>query len=124
MPSQGRLRTSQSFLLAGVFGLFLFGLYRCEEIAQQSSAQEQPSTLAHSHPGAGALYSLLEGLNYPHGILHWGDAIGLDHVIAVLDALVLERGEERYRAAPALRQLVCSGRLGRPTGEGFFSYEA
>ena len=67
---------------------------------------------------------MLEGLNYPHGILHWGDAIGLDHVIAVLDALVLERGEERYRAAPALRQLVCSGRLGRPTGEGFFSYEA
>jgi 3-hydroxybutyryl-CoA dehydrogenase len=66
---------------------------------------------------------MLHGLNYPHGILHWADAIGLDHVLAVLDALADERREERYRAAPALRRLVWSGRLGRQTGEGFFSYE-
>jgi 3-hydroxybutyryl-CoA dehydrogenase len=66
---------------------------------------------------------LLHGLNYPHGILHWADAIGLDHVLAVLDGLADERREERYRAAPILRQLVWSGRLGRQTGEGFFAYE-
>jgi 3-hydroxybutyryl-CoA dehydrogenase len=66
---------------------------------------------------------MLHGLNYPHGILHWADAIGLDHVLAVLDSLVQERGEERYRAAPALRQLVWGARLGRPTGAGFFTYE-
>jgi len=62
------------------------------------------------------------GLNYPHGILDWADEIGLDHVLAVLDALAQERSEERYRAAPLLRRLVWSGRLGRQTGEGFFSY--
>ncbi len=50
-------------------------------------------------------------------------AIGLDHVLSVLDALMLERGEERYRAAPLLRQLGWSGRLGEQTGAGFFSYE-
>jgi 3-hydroxybutyryl-CoA dehydrogenase len=61
------------------------------------------------------------GLNYPHGPLRWADAIGLDHVLAVLDALMLERGEERYRAAPALRHLAWSGRLGAATGEGFFA---
>jgi 3-hydroxybutyryl-CoA dehydrogenase len=66
---------------------------------------------------------MLHGLNYPRGILQWADAIGLDHVLAVLDALADERREERYRAAPALRRLVWSGRLGRQTGEGFFSYE-
>ena len=66
---------------------------------------------------------MLHGLSYPRGILAWADEIGLDHVLAVLDALVLERGEERYRAAPLLRRLVWSGRLGRQTGEGFFSYE-
>jgi 3-hydroxybutyryl-CoA dehydrogenase len=63
------------------------------------------------------------GLNYPRGILSWADSIGLDHVVSVLDALSDERREERYRAAPVLRQLVWSARLGRSTGEGFFSYE-
>jgi 3-hydroxybutyryl-CoA dehydrogenase len=63
---------------------------------------------------------MVHGLNYPRGILAWADAIGLDHVLATLDALALERGPERYRAAPALRRLAWSGRLGRQTGEGFF----
>jgi 3-hydroxybutyryl-CoA dehydrogenase len=64
------------------------------------------------------------GLNYPRGILAWADEIGLDHVVNVLESLYLERGEERYRLAPLLRRLIWSGRLGRPTGEGFFGYEA
>jgi 3-hydroxybutyryl-CoA dehydrogenase len=66
---------------------------------------------------------MVHGLNYPRGILAWADEIGLDHVLGVLDALGLERGEERYRAAPLLRRLGWSGRLGRATGEGFFTYE-
>jgi 3-hydroxybutyryl-CoA dehydrogenase len=64
------------------------------------------------------------GLNYPRGILAWADQIGLDHVLNVLDSLYLERGEERYRLAPALRRLAWSGRLGRATGQGFHSYQA
>ena len=67
---------------------------------------------------------MVHGLNYPRGILAWADEIGLDHVLGVLDALGLERGEERYRAAPLLRRLGWSGRLGRATGEGFFTYDA
>ncbi len=66
---------------------------------------------------------MVHGLNYPRGILAWADEIGLDHVLGVLDALNLEYGEERYRAAPALRRLALSGRLGRSTGEGFFTYD-
>ena len=66
---------------------------------------------------------MVHGLNYPRGILDWADAIGLDHVLSVLDGLNEERREERYRAAPLLRSLVMSGRLGRQTGEGFFAYE-
>jgi 3-hydroxybutyryl-CoA dehydrogenase len=58
------------------------------------------------------------GFNYPRGPLEWGDAIGLDHVLAVLDALHDELGEERYRAAPLLRRMVAEGRLGRRTGSG------
>ena len=59
------------------------------------------------------------GLNYPRGPLEWGDAIGLDHVLSVLDGLADERREERYRAAPLLRHHVLAGRLGAPTGAGF-----
>jgi 3-hydroxybutyryl-CoA dehydrogenase len=65
---------------------------------------------------------LVHGMNYPRGALAWGDMIGLDHVLAVLDGLFDERHEERYRAAPVLRSLVWNGRLGRVTGEGFFAY--
>ena len=60
------------------------------------------------------------GFNYPEGPLRWGDRIGLDHVLAVLDALHAELGEERYRAAPLLRRLVADGHLGDSTGGGFF----
>jgi 3-hydroxybutyryl-CoA dehydrogenase len=66
---------------------------------------------------------MVHGLNYPRGILRWADAIGLDHVLGVLEALVEERREERYRPAPELSARVWSGRLGRQTGEGFFTDE-
>ena len=62
------------------------------------------------------------GLNHPRGPLAWADAIGLDHVLAVLDGLYDELREERYRAAPLLRRLVNHGRLGEPTGAGFHEH--
>jgi 3-hydroxybutyryl-CoA dehydrogenase len=68
---------------------------------------------------AGMVY----GLNQPRGPLGWADQIGLDHVLSVLDALYEDRREERYRAAPALRALALSGRLGNQTGEGFFPHD-
>lgn len=62
------------------------------------------------------------GLNHPRGPLAWGDRIGLDHVLAVLDALRSERGDPAYRAAPLLRELVLTGRLGEQTGRGFHEH--
>lgn len=63
------------------------------------------------------------GMNHPRGPLSWADEIGLDHVLNVLEALCEEYREERYRPAPALRQLVLAERLGRNVGAGFFEYE-
>ena len=63
------------------------------------------------------------GLSHPRGPLAWADAIGLDHVLRVLESLCEEYREERYRPAPALRQLVHAGRLGQATGAGFFDHE-
>jgi 3-hydroxybutyryl-CoA dehydrogenase len=49
------------------------------------------------------------GMNYPRGPLAWADALGLENVLALLDALHREYREERFRAAPALRRLVRAG---------------
>ena len=48
------------------------------------------------------------GLSHPRGPVTWGNEIGLDHVAAVLDGLVAERHEERYRAAPLVRRATFS----------------
>ena len=63
------------------------------------------------------------GLSHPRGPFEWADAIGLEHVLSVLEALGEEYREERYRPAPALRRLARSGRLGRESGAGFFDYD-
>jgi 3-hydroxybutyryl-CoA dehydrogenase len=62
------------------------------------------------------------GLSHPRGPFAWADAIGVDHVLRVLEALCDEYREDRYRPAPVLRQLVQAGRLGRASGQGFFAY--
>jgi 3-hydroxybutyryl-CoA dehydrogenase len=50
------------------------------------------------------------GLSHPRGPVGWSEAMGLDHVLAVLDGLWEERREERYRAAPLLRRAAAIGR--------------
>jgi 3-hydroxybutyryl-CoA dehydrogenase len=62
------------------------------------------------------------GLNHPRGPLAWGDLMGLDHALAILDALFDEHHDPAYRACPLLRHHVWDGRLGRLTGAGFHEY--
>jgi 3-hydroxybutyryl-CoA dehydrogenase len=53
------------------------------------------------------------GLNHPRGPVAWADALGLAHVVALLDGLLAERGDPRYRTAPLLRRrLALDARLG------------
>ena len=63
------------------------------------------------------------GVNYPQGPLRWADQIGLDDVLAVLEGLQRETGDDRYRPAPLLRKLVIAGFLGETSGRGFYSYQ-
>jgi 3-hydroxybutyryl-CoA dehydrogenase len=64
------------------------------------------------------------GLNHPRGPLAWADAIGLEHVLAILDALWEEHHDPAYRACPLLRRHVWDGRLGVATGAGFHDHSA
>jgi 3-hydroxybutyryl-CoA dehydrogenase len=62
------------------------------------------------------------GTNYPIGPLRWADQIGLDEVLAVLEGLQRETGDDRYRPAPLLKKMVLAGWLGERSGRGFYSY--
>ncbi len=62
------------------------------------------------------------GANYPHGPLELADEIGLDHVLAVLEALQADLGDDRYRPASLLRRMVHVGYTGKQAGRGFHLY--
>ena len=62
------------------------------------------------------------GANHPMGPLALGDLIGLDVCLAIMDTLFNETHDPKYRASLLLRKMVRAGKLGRKTGEGFFSY--
>ena len=53
--------------------------------------------------------SMTKGVNYPRGLLAWGDEIGPATVLRQLDALQAEYGEDRYRASVLLRRRVKAG---------------
>jgi 3-hydroxybutyryl-CoA dehydrogenase len=54
--------------------------------------------------------AMTKGVNYPKGLLAWGDEIGLDRILDRLTALQSEYGEDRYRPSPLLRRMVREGR--------------
>ena len=53
--------------------------------------------------------AMTTGVNYPKGLLAWGDAIGPATILARLEALQGEYGEDRYRPSLYLRRVVRSG---------------
>jgi 3-hydroxybutyryl-CoA dehydrogenase len=62
------------------------------------------------------------GMNHPLGPLALADLIGLDTCLAIMEVLHSGLGDDKYRPCPLLRKYVAAGRLGRKSGEGFFSY--
>jgi 3-hydroxybutyryl-CoA dehydrogenase len=53
--------------------------------------------------------AMTTGVNYPRGLLAWGDALGPANVLGQLQALQVETGDDRYRPSVRLRQAVQAG---------------
>ncbi len=64
------------------------------------------------------------GMSHPIGPLALADLIGLDVVLYIVEVLHRDFGDDKYRPARLLRQMVDAGYLGRKTGKGFYEYKA
>lgn len=64
------------------------------------------------------------GLNHPMGPLELADLVGLDTVLAIAEVLQREFGDDKYRPATLLKNLVAAGFLGKKSGRGFYTYDA
>ncbi len=50
--------------------------------------------------------AMVKGTNYPRGLLHWADEIGINEVLARLHALYEVCGDQRYKSSPLLKQMA------------------
>jgi 3-hydroxybutyryl-CoA dehydrogenase len=62
------------------------------------------------------------GCNQPIGPLALADLIGLDTLLAIVEAFHEGFNDSKYRPAPLLKEMVAAGYLGRKSGRGFFVY--
>ena len=62
------------------------------------------------------------GMNHPIGPLALSDLIGLDTVLHIMNVLHEGMGDDKYAPAQLLIDMVEEGKLGRKTGQGFYTY--
>ncbi len=62
------------------------------------------------------------GMNHPIGPLALADLIGLDTLLHIMNVLHEGLADDKYAPAPLLVQMVDDGKLGRKSGQGFYSY--
>lgn len=78
------------------------------------------------HEGVGTVESIDAGMKlgarHPMGPLALADYIGLDTLLAVMEVLHRELGEDKYRPCPLLTKFVEAGWLGVKSGRGFYDY--
>ena len=55
--------------------------------------------------------------------LELADLIGLDICLSILETLVEETGDGKYRPAPLLKKYARTGKLEKKTGCGFYNYK-
>ncbi len=64
------------------------------------------------------------GMAHPMGPLALADFIGLDVCMSILNIMHQGFGNPKYAPCPLLVNMVSAGKLGKKSGEGFYSYHA
>ena len=62
------------------------------------------------------------GMGHSMGPLRTADLMGLDMVLNVFHSLFESTGQERYRPPERIMEMIREGKLGRKSGEGFYTY--
>ncbi len=62
------------------------------------------------------------GYGHPMGPLKLGDLVGLDVRLAIAEYLYAETGSATFRPPQLLKKMVRAGKLGKKSGEGFYTY--
>jgi 3-hydroxybutyryl-CoA dehydrogenase len=62
------------------------------------------------------------GMAHPMGPLQLADFIGLDVCLSILEVMFEGFGNPKYGPCPLLKNMVLAGKLGRKSGEGFYTY--
>lgn len=62
------------------------------------------------------------GSNHPIGPLALADLIGLDTLLSIMEILAKDFGDQKYRPALLLREMVAAGEFGKKSGKGFYTY--
>lgn len=82
-------------------------------------------TLYHGVAGVYEIDTVMKlGMAHPMGPLGLADFIGLDVCLSILQIMQNGLGEAKYAPCPLLVNMVTAGKLGRKSGEGFYTYEA
>ena len=80
-------------------------------------------TLYESVAGVNEIDTVMKlGMAHPMGPLQLADFIGLDVCLSILNVLKDGFGNPKYAPCPLLVNMVTAGKLGRKSGEGFYSY--
>ncbi|MDA0250262.1 MAG: 3-hydroxybutyryl-CoA dehydrogenase [Actinomycetota bacterium] len=66
--------------------------------------------------------AVVAGLSHPMGPLRLSDLIGLDTLKLIADKMFEEFKESHYGPPPLLLRMVEAGRLGKKSGQGFYTY--
>lgn len=66
--------------------------------------------------------AMVLGYRHPIGPLALTDLVGLDVRLAITEHLHRELGADTFRAPKVLRRMVRAGKLGKKSGQGFYSY--
>ena len=66
--------------------------------------------------------AMTRGYGHPMGPLRLTDLVGLDVRLAIAEHLHRELGSEAFRPPEILRRMVADGKLGKKSGQGFYTW--